>query len=338
MPPRRGSGDGNAAAAAAPPADPPTAPQAVPAVPTAVTTPAAPQALPTSSRSLLSKLIPKPDKFSGRGNAALFIYSLVNYFTLVALAEATEMTDEVKILMTATFLSDAALTWYRANASKYSLFSKLCEAIEKQFGDHNVESTARAKLERLKQTGSITGYVTLFQEIGLLLSTPECDFFDTHEAHHAFTRGLQPDIRTAVAMSQKGSKDCREAIVLATEYDAARRMGGAGTSRDPEQQDRKVRFNDSDLPKTRYNAGNYNQNNSSNSNRFNNQNRPGNQQRPFFGNKPNARANSANAGTFGPPKPLCWNCDSPDHFNDACPLPPKNARLAAQRSAAQRRK
>ena len=324
MPPRRtrgGSDPGHAvptetAAAAAPTAR--AEPQPVPQVATA------------STRSLLSKLIPKPDKFNGRGDVALFIYGLINYFTLVALADATEMTDDFKILMTATFLSEAALTWYRTHASKYRLFTKLCEALEDQFGDKNIETNARAKLERLKQTGSINAYITTFQETGLLLSTTESDFFDTHEAHHAFTRGLQKDIRTAVAMSQMGRKDCREAILLATQYDAARRLGEAGTSREPEQtNDRKVHFNvDQTYP--RFNNNHFGSNKS---NHF------GNKQRHFSGNKfNNARVNSANTGADGPSTRVCWNCGSPDHFNDACPDPPKNARLAAQRSAAQRRK
>lgn len=332
MPPRRatvGSDPGQPVAGETAPAALPALPS--PRQPVAAAPQPAPHTTAVTSRGMLSKLIPKPDKYDGRGDVTLFIYGLINYFTLVALADATEMTEEIKILLTASFLSEAALTWYRAHAFKYSLFSKLCDALEKQFGDHNVESTARAKLERLKQTGTVASYTKIFQEIGLLLSTTEEDFFDTPEAHYDYTRGLQQDIRTAVALSQKGSKDCREAMLLASEYDAARRLGDAGTSREPDQNDRKVRFNAESPQQTRYNAGM--NNNSGSFNRFNNQ-----QQRPFFGNKPGARANSANAGTFRQPQPLCWNCGSPDHFNDACPDPPKNARLAAQRSAAQRRK
>ena len=185
--------------------------------------------------SMLSRLIPKPEKFTGRGDVLLFLYSLTNYLTLVALADQTEMSDGLKIMLSAAFLSDYALTWYRANVSEYNLFSDFCDGMVAQFGDKNVETVARTKLERLKQNvGAVGSYITKFQEIGLSLSTGGADFFATHEAHHAFTRGLQPDIRTAVALAQKGNKDCREAMLLAAEYETARRMGAGPSHETPD--------------------------------------------------------------------------------------------------------
>ena len=331
MPPRRGSGDGHVAAGAADPLAVPQAAPVMPALPVqpaaaALPVPAAPQPTTpvtgTPSRGTLSRLIPKPDKFGGRGDVILFVYSLVNYFALVALVDAVEMGEDVKLLLTGTFLSDTALTWYRAHVAKYRLFSQLCDGLIKQFGDPNLEGTARAKLERLKQTGSVASYIQIFQEIGLCLSTQDVDFFETHEAHHAFTRGLLPEIRTAVAMSQKGSKNCREAILLASEYDGARRMGGASTSRDADrtpEKDRKVRFNDPMYG--RFNNNNYNKGSDT---RFNNSN-----QRPGSNAKSGARVNRAESAE--PPARVCWNCGDPDHFANSCPKPPKNARMAAQR-------
>jgi hypothetical protein len=281
----------------------------------------------TMARSTLSKLIPKPEKYSGRGDVVLFVYSLINYYALVALADAVEMDDATKLLMTSAFLSDAALTWYRAHVPRFKLFNELCEGLLSQFGDLNIESTARTKLEKLKQTGSVQGYMQIFQETGLLLSTPTSDFFATHEAHHAFTRGLLPEIRTAVAMTQKGNKDCREAMMLASAYDSARRMGGAaGPSRETERvqdKEKTVRFNDPMFGRFNNNNGN-NFNKGFSNNRFNNQ-------RPANSAKFNTRVNRAETNSDNAPPRACWNCGDPDHLADKCHLPPKNARMAALR-------
>ena len=284
---------------------------------------------PRTGSSALGRVIPKPLAYNGRSDVLLFIFSLTNYFRLVALAEAVDMNDEMRILLTGMFLTDAALTWYRANAEKHRTFESLCNALSSHFGDKNIEASARNKLERLKQSGSVTDYVQAFQEIGILLSTPALDFFDSHEAHHCFTRNLHPDIKTAVAMAQKGSKNCREAILLATEFDSARRSSGASSSRvsDSGSQDRKVKFN----AEVKYNSDKpaY-----QGFNRFNNNNRFNTNQRFNVKKFSGARVNQAD---MEQPRRTCWNCGSPDHLNDTCPHPPKNARLAEQRRAAQRK-
>jgi hypothetical protein len=253
----------------------------------------------------LGKLIPRPDKYSGKsGNdVMLFIYAITNYFSLLATAEhITDVPEHIKIMLTGTFLTGYALLWYRAHATRYSTFKALCTGLRKQFGDINLETTCRTKLENLEQVGSVTDYAAAFTELGLLLSTEADDYFLTDEAHYAFIRGLSPDIRTAVALAQKGSKDCQEAMTLAAEYESAKRMGTAKPNVQPN---------------------------------FNN-NRPNfNMQRRY----PNhGRVNNITTNRHAPPPPpprrdqqeiKCYNCGELGHIARNCHNPPKNWRRAA---------
>jgi hypothetical protein len=255
----------------------------------------------------LGKLIPKPERFDGqqaKGPAVLlFLYSLTNYYTLLATAEGiSTVPEEIKIMLAGTFLAGYALLWYRAHSASFTSFQALKDALKLQFGDPNLEHNCRTQLENLRQTGTVATYTAAFTEIGLLLSSDQ-DYFASSEAHHAFMRGLHPDIRAAVALAQKGEHNCKNAMTLAAEYESARRMGMPDNNRYYSQQKNKVRFQDEDPMFTRYNG-------------------------PFNNRPPAYRANMAESSS-GPQ--LCWNCGSPDHFQRACPKPlRKNGQSAAR--------
>lgn len=258
--------------------------------------------------SALAKLIPRPDKFTGQNGTHvvyLFVYALTNYFALVATANnISEFPEHTKIAFTGSFLAGYALLWFRAHARLYPTHKALCDAMLKQFGEINMASTCRTKIENLKQVGPVVTYIASFTELGLMLSATGDDYLSTDEAHHAFTRGLNSDIRIAVAMAQKGSNDCREAMTLAAEYESAKRS----TAPMGEQN----RF-------------------------YNNNNTQRRYQYPHNGRVNNVMLN--NAPPPPPPRRVsfaaepmkCFNCGELNHIARNCPNPPKNWRRAAKK-------
>ena len=74
---------------------------------------------PRSGFGALGRIIPKPTTYGGKTDVYLFIFALTNYFRLVALAEAVEMNDEMRILLTGMFLTEHFELFHRKRSETY---------------------------------------------------------------------------------------------------------------------------------------------------------------------------------------------------------------------------
>lgn len=170
----------------------------------------------------LTRLIQKPAVFDGRGNLSAFLFSLATYLTLleVGMGESSTSREVQKLLIASSFLSGYALLWFRANKAAFRTFADFEAAIKRQFGDLQLATTCRRKLEQLRQNNnSVATYTAAFNEIALQLGA---EFLESEEGYHCFMRGLRDDCRVNVTLTLRGNHSAIEAQALAAEYDAAR--------------------------------------------------------------------------------------------------------------------
>jgi hypothetical protein len=184
--------------------------------------PAGAAATTPASFANLTRLIQKPAVFDGRGNLSAFIFSLTTYLTLleVGLGDSPALREVQKLLIASSFLSGYALLWFRANKESFRTFADFEAAIRRQFGDLQLATTCRRKLEQLRQNhNSVASYTAAFNEIALQLGA---DFLTSEEGYHCYMRGLRDDCRINVTLTLRGQHNAIEAQALAAEYDAAR--------------------------------------------------------------------------------------------------------------------
>lgn len=164
----------------------------------------------------LARLIQKPRFFDGRGHLTAWLFSVLTYIALCA----PNIAEPNKILLAGSFLSGYALTWFRSNVHKFKLFAQFEQALRRQFGDLQLSTTCRHRLQALTQGhNSVAVYTASFNEIALQISQ---DFMESEEGYHAFIRGLKDDVRIHVVLALKGDHSTTEAQMLAAEYDAAK--------------------------------------------------------------------------------------------------------------------
>ncbi|KAH9688170.1 Endonuclease [Citrus sinensis] len=149
--------------------------------------------------------VPKPDTYDGTRNATIvdnFLFGLDQYF------DAMGVRDEASKVGTApTYLRGAAQLWWRR---KYGEMGKGIYAIDtwadfkqelrKQFTPSNAEKEARARLRRLKQSGSIRDYINEFTTLMLEIS----DMSDKDSLFY-FQDGLKDWAKTALDRRDKKS-------------------------------------------------------------------------------------------------------------------------------------
>lgn len=164
----------------------------------------------------LARLIQKPRFFDGRGHLTAWLFSVLTYITLCA----PNITEPKKILLAGSFLSGYALTWFRSNAHKFKIFEHFEKALRRQFGDMQISTTCRHRLQALNQGhNTVSTYTSSFNELALQIGQ---DFMESEEGYHAFIRGLRDDVRINVVLALKGDHNTIEAQMLAAEYDAAK--------------------------------------------------------------------------------------------------------------------
>ena len=107
--------------------------------------------------------------------------------------------DEATKIQTATlYLTDTVMLWWRRRRTDIergtctiSSFNEFKRELKRQFYPENVEDEARARLRRLKQSGSVRDYVKEFTT--LVLEIPD---LSNKDSLFYFIDGLQPWAKT----------------------------------------------------------------------------------------------------------------------------------------------
>ncbi len=113
-------------------------------------------------------------------------------------------------------LKGDALTWWRSfSKDSVSVFNsleldELLDQLHQQFSDIDEEMKLRDHLLTLKQTGSVSEFVTLFKNLQLRLGPNR---LDDVIALHIFTVGLKPFTREKVMLERPGTFE--DAVLLA---------------------------------------------------------------------------------------------------------------------------
>jgi len=78
------------------------------------------------------------------------------------------------------------------NPDLRQLYAEFKKALGQVFGEKNERQTAAEKLQRLRQTGTVTSYITEFQVI-----TSSLDW-DSEALEDKYLEGLKPEVRKAL--------------------------------------------------------------------------------------------------------------------------------------------
>ncbi|KAL9408761.1 hypothetical protein AB3S75_047194 [Citrus x aurantiifolia] len=165
--------------------------------------------------------VPKPDTYDGTRNATIvdnFLFGLDQYF------DAMGVRDEASKVGTApTYLRGAAQLWWRRKHGEMGkgictidTWADFKQELRKQFAPSNAEKEARARLRRLKQSGSIRDYINEFTTLMLEIS----DMSDKDSLFY-FQDGLKDWAKTE--LDRRGVQTLDDAIAVAeslTEYSA----------------------------------------------------------------------------------------------------------------------
>ncbi|KAL4285448.1 hypothetical protein GQ457_16G025850 [Hibiscus cannabinus] len=157
--------------------------------------------------------VPRPRTFGGSRNAQEvdnFLYGLDQYLGAVGIVE-----DASKIQTASLYLTDTAMLWWRRRrhdiekgTCTISTFDDFKRELKRQFYPENAEDEARARLRRLKQSGSIRDYIKEFTN--LVLEIPD---LSDKDSLFNFMDGLQPWAKTE--LKRRGVQDLADAIAKA---------------------------------------------------------------------------------------------------------------------------
>lgn len=162
-----------------------------------------------------NNLIPKPEKFDGRGDVRNFVFAVKLYITALGRSAGDA---QRQLLIVGGFFAGYALTWFRMNHADFTSVAEMLEQLEEFYGDKNPAERAREKIDNLQQLGSVERYIHLFTEAAVVLGK---EYSRSAEAYHRFTSGLKKPVRTEVKVRMRGSTDLKEAMKIANEFDRA---------------------------------------------------------------------------------------------------------------------
>jgi len=160
---------------------------------------------------------PKPEAFRGKKGVATWLYTVEKYFIALHLEE-----DARRLEYVVTLLQGPAANWWRMLEDQHnrggpdlpSTWEEFKEAAITQFQPLAEERSARLKLERMSQTGSVHDYVDAFSNTVLLVPS-----MDEGTRLQFFERGLKPGVKKWVR--QQRPSTLLEAMSYAEEYDAS---------------------------------------------------------------------------------------------------------------------
>ena len=111
--------------------------------------------------------VPKSDTYDGARNATIvdnFLFGLEQSFDAMGIRD-----EALKVGIVPTFLQDAAQLWWRRKHNDMgkgicaiNTWAEFQRELCKHFAPSNAEKEARARLRRLKQTGSVRDYINDF--------------------------------------------------------------------------------------------------------------------------------------------------------------------------------
>ena len=131
--------------------------------------------------------MPKGYDGSDKVSAENWLFLLNNYLDL------TEIPEEKRITFTVFLLSSHALIWWKAlvrDSNQPQTWIGFQNRIKQQFKQINPSKKARAVLDKLTQTSTVSTYTAKFRELTLDISD-----MDHNEMFHKYRNGLQPNIR-----------------------------------------------------------------------------------------------------------------------------------------------
>lgn len=160
---------------------------------------------------------PKPEIFRGKKGVATWLYTVEKYFTALHIND-----DASRLEYVVTLLQGPAANWWRMLEDQCnrggpelpSTWEQFKEATISQFQPLAEERSARLKLERMSQTGSVHDYVDAFSNTVLLIPS-----MDEGTRLQFFERGLKPGVKKWVR--QQRPTTLLEAMSYAEEYDAS---------------------------------------------------------------------------------------------------------------------
>ncbi|KAL4333573.1 hypothetical protein GQ457_07G007230 [Hibiscus cannabinus] len=157
--------------------------------------------------------VPRPRTFGGSRNAQEvdnFLYGLDQYLGALGIVE-----DASKIQTASLYLTDTAMLWWRRRRNDIekgtctiSTFDDFKRELKRQFYPENAEDEARARLRRLKQSGSIRDYIKDFTN--LVLEIPD---LSDKDSLFNFMDGLQLWAKTE--LKRRGVQNLADAIAKA---------------------------------------------------------------------------------------------------------------------------
>ena len=134
-----------------------------------------PAAVPASSSDARHIDVPKPDTYDDAHNAIMvdnFLFELEQYFDAMGVHD-----DASKVSTAPTFLRGSAQLWWRRKHDEMgkgicaiSTWVEFQQELRNHFAPSNAEKEARARLRRLKQTGSVRDYINDFTTLMLAIS------------------------------------------------------------------------------------------------------------------------------------------------------------------------
>src|SRR5690349_9855084 len=138
----------------------------------------------------------RPPTYAGGRNESLaaWIFQMERYCQLLPVPDIN------RVEFAGTFLKDHAAMWWQTTYNDIESWRDFTDGLREQFQPVNTAKTARAQLDRLKQTSSVRFYNTRFRE--LILQIPH--MHEEDRVHH-YINGLKPQVAALVALRQPDS-------------------------------------------------------------------------------------------------------------------------------------
>lgn len=163
----------------------------------------------------------KPDSFDGRRDFLMlssWLYKVAQYLTLIHVSNpTTPIPDETRVTFASSFLTSTASIWWFTivqSGNVPSSWSDFKSLVLQEFVPSDHQTRARDKLRRLKQTHSVSKYLSEFRNCVLTIAD-----ISGGEKFDRFVHGLKKEIRVEVLKSQCSTFD--EAATVALRVDSA---------------------------------------------------------------------------------------------------------------------
>jgi hypothetical protein len=144
--------------------------------------------------------VQQPEDFTGdRKELPKFITQLVLVFRNAGIQFET---DQSKINYACTYLRGTAGAWIQPHLQNtdspiLASWDAFKTALEKAFGDPDMQATAERGLNVLKQTGATSAYAAEFRRLAALTK------WDTHALHFQFYKGLKESVKDEIMRDEK---------------------------------------------------------------------------------------------------------------------------------------